>query len=79
MLKRYENKPLSRVGPELNKVAVARECQFRREIFRNNPRCEELSDEADRNGPLALPTVRGGAGNDSISSYGGSAYGGHRR
>lgn len=47
-LERYSESPLPRMGVELNKSALARECGFRREVFRDNPRCGDLLEEAER-------------------------------
>ena len=45
-LDRYESKPLPREGERLNKSAIARECGFRREVLRDNPRCRDLLEQA---------------------------------
>jgi hypothetical protein len=48
VLERYKHKPLPRIGAELNKSALARECGIRREVFRDNPRCRLLLDDHER-------------------------------
>lgn len=46
-LEAHANEPLPRFGLELNKTAIARECGFDRQVFRTNPRCRALIEEAD--------------------------------
>lgn len=46
-LEAHANGPLPRFGLELNKTAIARECGFDRQVFRTNPRCRALIEEAD--------------------------------
>lgn len=47
-LEAHSNEPLPRFGLELNKTTIARECGFDRQVFRTNPRCRALIEEADR-------------------------------
>jgi hypothetical protein len=46
-LEAHADEPLPRFGVELNKTAIARECGFDRQVFRTNPRCRALVEEAD--------------------------------
>ena len=46
-LEAHDGEPLPRFGLELNKTAIARECGFDRQVFRTNPRCRALIEEAD--------------------------------
>lgn len=46
-LEAHAHEPLPRFGVELNKTAIARECGFDRQVFRTNPRCRALVEEAD--------------------------------
>ncbi|MCM2500081.1 hypothetical protein [Neorhizobium galegae] len=46
-LEAHEGEPLPRFGLELNRTAIARECGFDRQVFRTNPRCRALIEEAD--------------------------------
>ena len=44
-------RPLPRYGTELNQSQLAKECDFDRKVFRNNPRCAVIlqqAEEADR-------------------------------
>lgn len=47
-LHRRAGSALPRYGAELNKSLIARECGFDRKVFRDNPRCAALIDDADR-------------------------------
>jgi hypothetical protein len=51
-LNRSKDKPLPRESGSVNKSAVARECGFRREVFRDNPRCRKLLEQADKEDSL---------------------------
>lgn len=46
-LESHADEPLPRFGVELNKTAIARQCGFDRQVFRTNPRCRALIEEAD--------------------------------
>jgi hypothetical protein len=46
-LQAHADEPLPRYGLELNKTAIAQQCGFDRQVFRTNPRCRSLIEEAD--------------------------------
>ncbi|MBB3146382.1 hypothetical protein FHS21_002797 [Phyllobacterium trifolii] len=46
-LEQRKDQPLPRYGVDLNKSIIARECGFDRQVFRTNPRCNEILREAD--------------------------------